>query len=467
MHDRTTPMFAHLVALVLAVMTTTASPLATAESQPADGYRGIWYTIGQDKGHGPKYAGGLGTYPANMVPMAVYSADANTTWFVYGGTTTSSHTDLQIMIGAWHHEDNTVSRPTTVRDSDGFKDAHANPALTIGPDGHLYVVSATRHSFEGRIYRSLRPHDHSEFEIVYRGYIAYPQIWYHERNGFTLLHTRYSGNARFLYAIQSANGRDWSKPVAYARFRGHYQNSALLPDGTIVTAFNYHPGGVDKRTNIYVMVTRDGGRTWSDAAGQQLDLPLSSPDNSALALDAAARDELVYIMDMAVDGDGRPVVLYLTSGHAATGPRGDPRTWRTLQLTRRGWVEQSITTSTNNYDAGSLIIDGRDWTVIGPTGTGPQTMMTGGEMVIWRSRNAGSSWRPQAITANSTNNHTYARRPVPHHPDFIAFWADGDPSTQGPSHLYVSNSEGQVFRLPIQMTADRQAPEPLGRSRRR
>jgi hypothetical protein len=63
----------------------------------------------------------------------------------------------------------------------------------------------------------------------------------------------------------------------------------MLPDGTIVTAFNYHPGGVDKRTNIYVMLSRDGGRTWLDASGKELAIPLKKPDNSALVLDAKSQ----------------------------------------------------------------------------------------------------------------------------------------------------------------------------------
>jgi len=435
-----------------------SSLLWSAENTPADGYRGIWYSIGQDKGFGPKYSGGLGTYPANMVPMAVYDEVSDTTWFVYGGTTAESNKDLQIMIGAWHHSDDTVSRPTTVRDSGGLSDAHANPSMTIGPDGHLYIASATRHSFEGRIYRSLRPRDHSEFEVVYTGYIAYPQFWYHPSHGFIILHTRYSGSSRFLYSIRSQDGINWDSPINYARFNGHYQNSALLPDGSIVTAFNYHPGGVDHRTNIYVMRSSDGGQTWTDIDGNPLSLPLDSASNSALALDAEARDELVYIMDMAYDLDGNPIILYLTSLNAATGPNGDPRTWRVLHRDGTNWQERIITTSTNNYDLGSIIVDGSTWTVIGPTGTGPQEFMTGGEIAVWTSTNSGESWSSQALTRNSVLNHTYARRPVPYHDGFVAFWADGDASTESESSLYVSNKEGTVYQLPRNMNTDREAP---------
>lgn len=53
----------------------------------AEGYRGIWFTIGQARsGFGPKYSGGLGTYTMKHIPVAVYAAEADKTFFVYGGT---------------------------------------------------------------------------------------------------------------------------------------------------------------------------------------------------------------------------------------------------------------------------------------------------------------------------------------------------------------------------------------------
>jgi len=448
--------------LVLVYALSAADAPSAVENRPADGYRGIWYAIGQKP---PKYGGGLGTYPANMVPMACYDAAANTTWFVYGGTSAAGNRDLQIMIGAWRHVDGMVERPTTIRDSGGFEDAHANPAMCLGGDGHLYVVSATRHTFEGRIYRSLRPHDHSAFEIVHRGYMAYPQMWYHERTGYVLLHTRYVGGQRHLYSMRSADGRSWDASKGYAAFNGHYQNSAQLADGRIITVFNHHPGGVDRRTNIYAMATADGGRSWQDLRGGKLEVPLSAAGNPALILDAAARNELVYIMDLAIDGDGTPVVLYLTARSIQIGPAGGPRTWWTLQLDPKGWVERTITTSTHNYDCGTLCIVGRSWTVIGPTATGPQGQHTGGEMAFWTSADQGRNWRSQQVTANSPRNHTYARRPVPSHPGFAAFWADGDATAPSASDLYVADAKGTVYRLPRAMTAARQAPEVLQRRR--
>ncbi|HWI59696.1 MAG TPA: hypothetical protein VNZ22_20885, partial [Bacillota bacterium] len=42
-------------------------------SRSDDGYRGIWFTLGQPSEYGDKYSGGLGTYTANHIPLAIYA----------------------------------------------------------------------------------------------------------------------------------------------------------------------------------------------------------------------------------------------------------------------------------------------------------------------------------------------------------------------------------------------------------
>ena len=60
--------------------------------------------------------------------------------------------------------------------------------------------------------------------------------------------------------------------------------------------------------------------------------------------------------------------------------------------------------------------------------------------------------KEQQITTGSPRNHAYARRPVAAHPDFYAFWADGNPDTLSPSYLYFTNKSGdQVWQLPYHM----------------
>ena len=83
-------------------------------------------------------------------------------------------------------------------------------------------------------------------------------------------------------------------------------------------------------------------------------------------------------------------------------------------------------------------------------------------MVMWRSRDKGQSWqRMRALTHDSPRNHSYARRPVHAHPDFYAFWADGDPDNMSISRLYFCNERGDLFRMPYTMQSEWQKPEPI------
>ena len=101
-------------------------------------------------------------------------------------------------------------------------------------------------------------------------------------------------------------------------------------------------------------------------------------------------------------------------------------------------------------------------TVIAPTAVGPQYWGTGGEMEMWRSHNRGKSWElVRQLTHNSLRNHSYARRPLHAHPDFYAFWADGNPERLSISYLYFCNDRGDVFRMPYTMEHEWQKPEPV------
>jgi len=122
-----------------------------------------------------------------------------------------------------------------------------------------------------------------------------------------------------------------------------------------------------------------------------------------------------------------------------------------------------VTTSDNNYDMGSpyLEADGT-WRIIAPTATGPQPYNPGGEMVMWAGGDQGATWKAvRQLTRSSPRNHTYARRAVNAHPDFYAFWADGDARKPSVSQLYFCDKDGRVFLLPPQMRAEREKPRLL------
>ena len=57
-------------------------------------------------------------------------------------------------------------------------------------------------------------------------------------------------------------------------------------------------------------------------------------------------------------------------------------------------------------------------------------------------------------------NHNYVRRPVNAHPDFYAFWSDGNPDAFSPSRLFFTNQAGdRVWQLPYDLAAEFAAPQ--------
>ncbi|WP_236254779.1 BNR-4 repeat-containing protein [Mucisphaera calidilacus] len=439
------------------------SPLARAEEASTEGYRGIWFTLGQYRGqkYGDKYAGGLGTYTAKHVPIAAYAAEANKTFFTYGGTIHNQR-HLLIMAGSYDHNDGTVSRPTLVHDKQGVTDPHDNASICIDDDGHVWIfVSGRGRARPGFKYRSVEPYSIDEFERVTQEEMTYPQPWYLPKTGFVHMFTKYA-RGRDLYWETSPDGREWSEDHKLVGFGGHYQVTGRL--GTrIVSAFNWHPEHrVDRRTNLYFIQTHDHGHTWTNIHGEALTVPLESPDNPALVRDYAGEGMLVYMKDINFDAEGNPVIMYVTShGHSA-GPEGDPRELCVAHWDGSQWQFHSISRTDHNYDMGSLHIepDGT-WRAIAPTIDGPQVYGTGGEMAMWVSRDRGVSWElEQQITSGSLYNHTYARRPMPAHPDFYALWADGNAFEMSPSRLYFTNQAGdQTYVLPETMTQPRMRPE--------
>lgn len=428
-----------------------------------DGYRGIWYYNQPSKDeYVYKYSGGFATYPQQHIPIAYYSREANKTFFCYGGTVTGKR-QLLHMVSYYDHATGMVPRPRLLLNKK-TEDAHDNATLMLDDAGYVWIFSNAHGT--GRpsyIHRSRQPYSIESFERVLTTNFSYSQPWHLPGKGFLFLHTRYSPG-HFLYWMTSPDGRQWSEPQPLARVeQGHYQIS--WRDGTrLATAFNYHPmvGGLNARTNLYYLETRDQGKSWQTVDGRPARLPLTEIRNEALVRDYAAEKLLVYLKDMQFDAEGRPVILFLTSRGYASGPANDPRTLTTARWTGSEWVYRTVTTTDHNYDFGSLYLepDGT-WRMIAATEPGAQPYCTGGAIAMWTSADEGKTWRKlKQLTRDSRRNHTYPRRPVNAHPDFYALWADGDAKQPSESSLYFTNRSGDhVWRLPSRVTGNAERPE--------
>ncbi len=438
-----------------------AMPFAVGSIPTTDGFRGIWY-LNQRRDDGlHKYSGGLGTYPQQHIPIAVYAEEVNKTFFTYGGTRKDRRRLLH-MVSVYDHETGKVARPRILLDKH-TTDAHDNPTMAIDRDGHIWIFSNAHGT--GRpsyIHRSEEPYSIDAFQNIKTTNYSYSQPWYLDEFGFVFLHTRYAGG-RFLFLMTSEDGKEWSEPKMLSNIaHGHYQIS--WPNGsTIGTAFNYHPPqgsplgrGLNYRTNLYYMETPDGGRTWRNVQGEELDLPLDEPDNPALAVEYESRGWIIYLKDIQYTDEGHPVILYLTTPGWQSGPENDPRTFVVARWNGSEWESHPVAPADNNYDFASLYIESGDtWRVIGTTEPGPQPYNTGGEMAMWVSSDQGESWEKVAdLTEDSEYNHTYPRRPRNAHPDFYAFWADGHGREMSPSRFYFGTRDGEVYKLPFEIEDD-------------
>ncbi len=427
-----------------------------------DGYRGIWFTLGQFFPHGDKYSGGLGTYTAKHHPLAIYSARAQKTFFVYGGTTSAQGQHLLAMIGYYDHQKDKVPHPVVVHDKQGVQDPHDNPSLSIDGSGHLWVfVSGRARVRPGFIYKSSKPFQINGFERIDSMEFAYPQPWWIKNRGFIFLFTRYT-RGRELYWMTSKDGISWS-PAQKLVNGGHYQMSNQR-EGTVITAFNSHPddGYVDGRTNLYFLKTNDLGKTWRTADNTIVNPPLKSFNNAALVRKYRSEKRLVYLKDIGFDHQGNPLLLYITSNSHKPGPEGSPRQWTLAHWSGNNWLFHVITESTHNYDMGSLYVEESGiWKIIAPTEPGPQHWGTGGEIAIWTSDDRGKTWHKNIqLTRNSIRNHTYIRRPRNAHAKFYAFWADGNPDSLSLSRLYFTDKTGKNIRiLPYEMERKLESPK--------
>ena len=444
--------------------------------QVADGYRGIWYMNQPLKDeYRYKYSGGFATYPQQHAPIAIYVPSQRKTFFVFGGSAghiSERSDELQHLVAYYDHATGTVPRPVRLLQK-RTEDAHDNPTLSIDAAGHLFVFSSAHGtSRPAYIHRSKRPYDITEWELIEKTNFSYTQPWYlPQSQRFLFLHTLYVKGERTLNWKTSPDGRTWSAPQLLAHIEmGDYQISAR--EGVtdhLATAFDLHPDhgragkGLNYRTNLYYAETRDAGGTWTNAAGQRLAPPLKSAQNPALVRDYRAENLNVYVKDIAFTAEGHPVLLYLTSKGFNPGPGSGPFQWYTTRWTGQAWEFRPFTTSDHNYDHGSLYIEADGtWRVIAPTAPGPQPWGTGGDMVMWTSRDQGAAWQiAKVLTSNSRYNHTYARKPVNAHPDFYTLWADGSPLEATPSSLYFATKDGRVFRLPEHMTTATAKPEPM------
>jgi len=454
-------------------LSTTGRARCSPTANPtADGYYGIWYG-------GPEYGGGFALFPSQHSPSAVYRAEVRKTFFVYGGTVAGKR-QLRAMASYYDHQRDVVPQPTIVHDWAGNSDAHRNPTISVDGDGHVWVF-VSGHGDSGYIYRAKEPYSVESFERIMTTPMTYPNPWWIPNKGFFLFFTKYDHD-RESFWITSPDGKSladsetwklpgqlntWTVGAEGTKYgHGNYQYTAAH-GSRVATAMNNWIGRTRDRSNLFYLQSDDMGKTWQTADGKDFTPPIREVKCPALVRDFWGEHLLVYVQHLTFDRQGRPAILFLTSpaGQAREG-LGGPRTWTVAHWVGDRWAFHQVTTSSNNFDCGSLYIeDDGTWRIIGPTEPGPQPWRTGGEIAMWTSNDQGTTWKKvKQLTAGSNYNHSYVRRPVDAHPDFYGLWADGDGNNKSsPSRLYFCNKAGDVRVLPPTMSGQFAQPKSLDR----
>ncbi|MFK7851907.1 MAG: BNR-4 repeat-containing protein [Akkermansiaceae bacterium] len=482
----------HFSVILLLLLGVTPLCAQNSRNTKIDGYRGIWFELGQKSEFGDKYSGGLGTYTAKHVPLAIYRPEIDKTFFVYGGAPKAGKRQLLIMASEFDHKTGLVPKPTVVLDKSEelgkiVDDPHDNPSLSIDSDGYLWIFVSGRATVrQDWTFKSRKPYSTEAFDLVEKPSgikRSYPQILHLPGSGFMHLFTVYEKGRRKLFFRTSQNGIEWAEEKRLANMDGHYQTSAVSGN-RIATMFNHHEGKVNERTDIYYLETSDFGKTWTLADGTPIELPVNSTESPSKVFNGVEADKLVYLNDLNFDTSGNPILFYTTASNRSgkahePGPFAEPRRWVTSHWNGQKWNTREmppsateLSTVSHNYDTGCLLVDGNTWRVIGPTGAplassdnNPKRFWgQGGEIETWESIDQGIRWKKtKQTTKNSESNHGYVRRVWGGKNPFAVFWSDGNPEEIGPSHLYFGSSDGsKVWKLPYHMTKDVVKPVEVG-----
>ena len=89
------------ICILLAAWSLPAQEPGVLNNTKVDGFRPIWFDLGQKSEYGSKYIGAFGTYTMKHRPLAIYSAEVDKTFFVFGGTTEEKQRHLLCMISCW------------------------------------------------------------------------------------------------------------------------------------------------------------------------------------------------------------------------------------------------------------------------------------------------------------------------------------------------------------------------------
>ena len=388
---------------------------------------GIWHASGCQRRVSPTaktvYGGAHATYCAWTRPMAVYAPSQDKTFFVFGNAENSP------TVCCYDHKTRTFANAVVVG-ANLDMDAHRNPHLLIDEAGYLYVFYGA-HCSPAYLVKSARPFDISEWLPM--GVVAeqasYPQPWQLKPGEISVLFrqggTHDAGEAR---VVSRDGGRTWSQPqlIACSPPKNGFYAVSIAETGPyprkVHLAWSVTRGDWWQRYHVYYACSEDGGATWRRSDGTTYETPIAE-DRSQMVFRSDEPDRGVWLTDMQLDSSGNPYVLFV-DGQTLTYQC----VWRLATLRRGKWGVHEIAACDHMYDGGSLLSLADDELRAYLPTTPAQSYLDGGDMDEWRSADGGVTWRKwKSLTSGSHYSHNHAKTVFnQQRGDFQVFWNYGD-----------------------------------------
>lgn len=401
-------------------------------------FRGVWYGSGRQNtlpGHAYVYAGGKATYSAWHRPMAVYAAEVNKTFFVFGDARNRP------AVSVFEHEAGRFAAPLALgTNPDG--NAHRNPTLLIDEDGYLFVFYGYHGGAQPiHVLRSRYPYDMTSWvrmADLTDGNGSYANPWQLRPGEILVPHRQPSG---WCFKKSRDQAVTWSDTVELASFSTYEGTSTVYGLTTAETgpfpcsvhfAWSRLGGGSEdairtkhlwaRRYNLYYARSDDGGDTWRRSTGAPYELPITE-DAAEKLYDSGEHG--TWIKDLVVVPDGGPLILFV-DGDADTYRS----TWKVARRTGEGWEITDLATSDHMYDGGAFcVIKADDIRLYGPTAPA-QPGCDGGNIEEWQSTDGGKTWNKlRALTHGDTTSHNHVKTVRNHERSdgqFRVMWSCGD-----------------------------------------
>jgi hypothetical protein len=343
-----------------------------------------------------------------------------------------------VMLGSFDHDSGDI-QTVTVRES-LQQDDHANPSLYIDQDGFIAIFYSA-HCGPNMYYRvNSRPEDIFSLgeETVIpvnsegnKGF-TYPAPIYLQTEKKLYLFWR-GGNFKPTFSIcESLAENRWLPAQTFIEDRGDRPYIRYVSDGEKVIHFAFTDGhpNVEPTNSIYYAKYVQGCffRVDGTPIHEISDRPLRTSE-ADLVYDGKAHARNSWIWDIALDQQGRPVLVYAVfaaeNDHRYYYSRWDGREWRTTELTAGGsWFPQTPEgmKETEPYYSGGIILDHNDPNIV------YLSRPSGGIFRIerWQTKDGGISWDHSFATEASAGMQIrpFVSRRTAGKPG-VLFWMEG------------------------------------------